>query len=123
MLQWYEYLIVFGVGGLICMIGQILVITTKITTARILVLFELIGAFLVAIGVFEPISNFAKAGINVPIIGFGAGLAKGAIEAAKTQGLLGVFTGGLASVAGGIAAAVGFGFLFGSIFKARTKKY
>ena len=123
MLPWYEYLIVFAIGGAICMIGQILVITTKITTARILVLFELIGTFLVAIGIFEPISDFAKAGINVPIIGFGAGLAKGAIEAVKTQGLLGVFTGGLASVAGGIAAAIGFGFLFGSIFKARTKKF
>lgn len=71
----------------------------------------------------EDVSDFAKAGINVPIIGFGAGLAKGAIEAVKTQGLLGVFTGGLASVAGGIAAAIGFGFLFGSIFKARTKKF
>lgn len=123
MLPWYEYLIVFAVGGLICMLGQILVITTKITTARILVLFELIGVFLTAIGIYEPISNFAKAGINVPIIGFGAGLARGAIEAVKTQGLLGVFTGGLGAVAGGIAAAVGFGFLFGSIFKARTKKF
>lgn len=123
MLPWYEYLIVFGIGGLICMIGQILVITTKITTARILVLFEMIGVFLAGIGVFEPISAFAKAGINVPIIGFGASLAKGAINAVKAQGILGIFTGGLASVAGGIAAAVGFGFLFGSIFKARTKKF
>lgn len=123
MLPWYEYLIVFGIGGLICMIGQILVITTKITTARILVLFEMIGVFLAGIGVFEPISAFAKAGVNVPIIGFGASLAKGAINAVKAQGILGVFTGGLASVAGGIAAAVGFGFLFGSIFKARTKKF
>ena len=122
MLPWYEYLIVFGIGGLICMLGQILIITTKITTARILVLFELIGAFLAAIGLYEPISAFAKAGINVPIIGFGASLAKGAINAVKAQGILGVFTGGLASVAGGLAAAIGFGFLFGSLFKARTKK-
>lgn len=123
MLPWYEYLIVFGVGGLICMFGQILVITTKITTARILVLFEMIGAFLAAIGIYEPISAFAKAGINVPIVGFGASLAKGAINAVKAQGLLGVFTGGLASVAGGLAAAISFGFLFGSIFKAKTKKF
>lgn len=123
MLPWYEYLIVFGIGGLICMFGQILVITTKITTARILVLFEMIGAFLAAIGIYEPISAFAKAGINVPIVGFGASLAKGAINAVKAQGLLGVFTGGLASVAGGLAAAISFGFMFGSIFKARTKKY
>lgn len=123
MLPWYEYLIVFAVGGLICMIGQILVITTKITTARILVLFEMIGVFLTAIGIYEPISAFAKAGINVPIIGFGASLAKGAINAVKAQGFLGVFTGGLSAVAGGIAAAIGFGFLFGMVFKAKTKKY
>ena len=123
MLQWYEYVIVFAVGGIICMLGQILIITTKITTARILVLFEMIGCFLAAIGIFEPISNFAKAGVNVPIVGFGASLAKGAINAVKAQGILGVFTGGLSAVAGGIAAAVGFGFLFGMIFKARTKKY
>lgn len=123
MLTWYEYFIVFGIGGLICMLGQILIITTKITTARILVLFEMIGVFLAAIGIYEPISAFAKAGINVPIIGFGASLAKGAINAVKAQGILGVFTGGLASVAGGLAAAIGFGFLFGSVFKAKTKKF
>ncbi|MCI7003499.1 MAG: SpoVA/SpoVAEb family sporulation membrane protein [Clostridia bacterium] len=123
MLPWYEYFIVFGIGGLICMLGQILIITTKITTARILVLFEMIGVFLAAIGIYEPISAFAKAGINVPIIGFGASLAKGAINAVKAQGILGVFTGGLASVAGGLAAAIGFGFLFGSVFKAKTKKF
>lgn len=123
MLAWYEYLIVFATGGFICMLGQILVITTKITTARILVLFELIGVFLTAIGIYEPISAFAKAGINVPIIGFGASLAKGAINAVKAQGILGIFTGGLAAVSGGIAAAVGFGFLFGLLFKAKTKKF
>lgn len=123
MLPWYEYFIVFGIGGLICMLGQILIITTKITTARILVLFEMIGVFLAAIGIYEPISAFAKAGINVPIIGFGASLAKGAINAVKAQGILGVFTGGIASVAGGLAAAIGFGFLFGSVFKAKTKKF
>ncbi len=123
MLPWYEYFIVFGIGGLICMLGQILIITTKITTARILVLFEMIGVFLASIGVYEPLSEFAKAGINVPIVGFGASLARGAINAIKTQGILGVFTGGLAAVSGGLAAAIGFGFLFGSVFKARTKKF
>ena len=123
MLPWYEYLIVFCVGGFICLIGQILIITTKITTARILVLFELVGAFLAAIDIYEPISAFAKAGINVPIVGFGASLAKGAINAVKAQNFLGVFTGGIASVAGGIAAAIGFGFLFGFLFKAKTKKF
>lgn len=120
--EWYFYLIVFGIGGLVCLIGQILVIKTKMTTARILVLFELIGVFLAAIGIFDAISAFCGAGINVPIIGFGASLAKGAINAVKANGILGIFTGGLQATAGGIAAAIGFGFLFGIIFKARTKK-
>ena len=122
MSDWYVYLIVFLIGGAVCFIGQILVIKTKMTTARILVLFELIGVFLQAIGLFDPISQFAKAGINVPIIGFGASLAKGAIGAVKANGILGIFTGGLTATAGGIAAAIFFAFIFGIIFKARTKK-
>lgn len=122
-MPWYlQYLVVFLTGGIICFLGQILIIKTKITSARILVLFELIGVFLQAIMIYEPISAFCKAGINVPIIGFGASLAKGAMNAVKTQGFLGIFTGGLASVSAGIAGAVGFAFLFGLIFKARTKK-
>lgn len=117
-----DYLIVFGVGGLICLIGQILIIRTKITSARILVLFELIGVFLGAVGLFEPIAEFAKAGITVPIIGFGASLAKGAIEGAKNEGILGVIKGGLSATAAGVAAAVTFAFVFALIFKARSKK-
>ena len=122
-MPWYlQYLVVFLTGGIICFFGQVLIIKTKITSARILVLFELIGVLLQAIMIYEPISAFCKAGINVPIIGFGASLAKGAMNAVKTQGFLGIFTGGLASVSAGIAGAVGFAFLFGLIFKARTKK-
>lgn len=117
-----NYLIVFAVGGFVCMLGQILVIKTKITTARILVTFELLGVLLQTIGIFDPISQFAKAGINVPIVGFGASLAKGAIGAVKANGILGIFTGGLQATAGGIAAAVGFAFLFSLLFKAKTKK-
>lgn len=117
-----NYLWVFLVGGFVCLLGQILVIKTKITTARILVTFELLGVLLQTIGIYEPISSFAKAGINVPIVGFGASLAKGAISAVKANGILGIFTGGLQATAGGIAAAVGFAFLFAIIFKARTKK-
>ncbi len=117
-----NYLWVFLVGGFVCLLGQILVIKTKITTARILVTFELLGVLLQTIGIYEPISSFAKAGINVPIVGFGASLAKGAIGAVKANGVLGIFTGGLQATAGGIAAAVGFAFLFALIFKARTKK-
>lgn len=122
MSEWYFYLIVFAIGGIICLLGQILVIKTKMTTARILVLFELIGVVLAALGIFEPISQFCGAGINVPIIGFGASLAKGAINAVKANGIIGIFTGGLQATAGGIAAAIGFAFVFGVIFKARTKK-
>ena len=117
-----KYLIVFAVGGFICLIAQILIIRTRMTSARILVLFELIGVFLQAVTLFEPIKSFANAGITVPIIGFGAGLAKGAIEAVKTDGILGIFTGGLTATAGGIAAAVGFGYLFALIFRSRSKK-
>ena len=123
MSDWYVYLIVFISGGLICFIGQILIIKTKMTSARILVTFELLGVFLAAIGLFDPISAFCKAGINVPIIGFGASLANGAINAVKAKGLLGVFTGGLEATAGGIAAAVFFAFIFGIIFRAKTKKF
>lgn len=115
------YLWAFLIGGLVCAIGQLLIITTKITSSRILVTFVLIGVVLQAVGIFDPISDFAGAGINVPIIGFGASLAKGAIGAVKSSGILGVFTGGLTATAGGIAAAVGFAFLWGLIFKSHTK--
>lgn len=116
------YLIVFLIGGAICMIGEILIITTNITSARILVTFEMLGVFLQAVGLYDYISNFAKAGVNVPIVGFGASLAKGAIGAVKTHGLLGVFTGGLTATAGGIAAAIFFAFVVALIFKSHTKK-
>ena len=117
-----SYLWVFLIGGFVCMLGELLIITTNITSARILVTFVLVGVFLEAIGVFDYISDFAKAGINVPIVGFGASLAKGVIGAVKAQGLLGIFTGGLTATAGGIAAAIGFAFLFALIFKSNTKK-
>ena len=115
------YLWAFLIGGIICALGQLLIITTKITSSRILVMFVLIGVVLQAVGIFDPISQFAGAGINVPIIGFGASLAKGAIGAVRATGLIGVFTGGLTATAGGIAAAVGFAFLWGLIFKSHTK--
>ena len=117
-----DYLWVFIIGGLVCMVGEILIITTNITSARILVTFVLIGVFLEAVGVFKYISDFAGAGINVPIIGFGASLAKGAIGAVKSQGLLGIFTGGLTATAGVIAAAIVFAFIFALIFHSHTKK-
>ena len=115
------YLWVFLIGGFVCMLGQMLIIYTNITSARILVTFVLIGVVLQAFNIFAPISEFAKAGINVPIIGFGASLAKGAMNAVQSKGLLGAFTGGLEATAGGIAAAVIFAFVFSLIFKSRTK--
>ena len=117
-----QYLYVFLVGGFICMLGQILVIKTQMTTARILVTFVTLGVILEAVGVYDYIFNFAKAGISVPIVGFGASLAKGAIKAVGEKGILGIFTGGLEATAGGIAAAVIFAFIFALIFKPRTKK-
>ena len=120
-MDYLSYLWVFLIGGIICAIGEVLIITTKMTSSRILVTFVLIGVILEAFGLYSPIFAFAKAGISVPIIGFGASLAKGAIGAVKASGFLGVFTGGLQATAGGIAAAVGFAFLFGLIFKARSK--
>lgn len=116
------YLKVFAIGGLVCMLGQILIITTKMTSARILVSFLLLGAFLETVGIYEPIRQFAGAGISVPIIGFGASLTKGAIDAGQSMGLLGVFTGGLTATAGGIAVAVFAGYIFGLIFNSKTKK-
>ena len=117
-----QYLYVFLVGGFICMLGQILVIKTQMTTARILVTFVTLGVILEAIGVYDYIFDFAKAGISVPIVGFGASLAKGAISAVRSRGVLGVFTGGLEATAGGIAAAIIFAFIFALIFKPKTKK-
>lgn len=115
------YLWVFLIGGFICMLGQVLIIYTNITSARILVTFVLIGVVLQAFNIFDPISSFTRAGINVPIIGFGASLAKGAMSAVKAKGLLGAFTGGLEATAGGIAAAIIFAFIFSLIFKSKTK--
>ncbi len=116
------YLRVFATGGLLCAIGQWLINRTNMTSARILVIYLLSGIFLEAIGVFEYIADFGQSGARIPIIGFGSALAKGVITAVEEQGLLGIFTGGLSAAAGGIAAAVGFSFLFALIFSSKTKK-
>ncbi len=117
------YLKVFLIGGFICMLGQILIIKTKITSSRILVLFVCIGAVLEAVGLYDPIVNFAKAGAMVPITGFGRSLAKGAIQGVKEMGFLGAFSGGLTATAAGITAAVLFAFIFALIFNSKTKKF
>lgn len=114
---------VFLVGGFICMLGQILIIKTNLTSSRILVLFVVIGAILEGLSLYEPIVNFASAGATVPITGFGRSLAKGVIDAVKEKGFLGIFTGGLTATAGGIAASVIFAYIFSLMFNSKTKKY
>ena len=117
-----DYVVSFLVGGFICMLGQILVVKTKITTSRILVLFLVIGMILELINVYAPFKEFAKAGASVPIIGFGASLARGAIMSAKEYGFIGAFTGGLTATAGGIAMAIFASFIFALIFSSKTKR-
>ncbi|HEY8362157.1 MAG TPA: stage V sporulation protein AE [Tissierellaceae bacterium] len=116
-----DYIKAFVVGGLICVIGQIILDSTKLTPAHILVSFLTAGVILGGIGVYEPLVKFAGAGATVPIVGFGYALAKGAIEGAKTNGVLGAFTGGITATAGGIAAAVIFGYIMSLVFKPKTK--
>lgn len=117
------YLKVFLVGGIICLIGQILIIKTKMTSARILVTFLVTGIFLEGLGLYDPIVDFGKAGATVPIVGFGRTLAKGVIKQVSTKGVIGLFTGGLTATAGGIAAAVFFSFIFSLIFSSHTKRF
>ena len=112
----------FVVGGLICVIGQILIDKTKLTPARILVAFVTTGAILGGLGVYKYLVDFAGAGATVPLTGFGYNLAKGTIESVKTDGILGAFTGGLKASAGGIAAAVFFGYIASIISKPKMKK-
>lgn len=116
-----DYLKAFIVGGLLCVIGQILIDKTKLTPARILVCYVVIGVFLGAIGVYKPLVEFAGAGATVPLTGFGYNLAKGVKEAVQQDGFIGIFTGGLKASAGGITAAVIAGLLASLIFKAKDK--
>ncbi|OON90271.1 MAG: stage V sporulation protein AE [Candidatus Epulonipiscium fishelsonii] len=106
-----EYIKAFVVGGGICVLGQILLDRTKLTSGRIMVIFLVAGAFLTAIGVYQPIVEFAGAGATVPIVGFGYALANGVMEEVTKEGLFGIMTGGLKATAGGISAAVAFGYL------------
>ena len=116
-----DYVKAFLVGGLFCLIGQILIDKTKLTPARILVSYVVIGVILGGIGIYKPLAEFAGAGATVPLTGFGYNLAKGVKEAVHQDGFLGIFTGGLKACAGGIAAAVFAGLLASLIFKAKDK--
>jgi len=113
------YLKVFIVGGLLCVIAQILIDKTKLTPARILVTYVVSGAILTAIGVYEPLVKFAGAGATVPLTGFGYSLAMGVKKAVAENGLFGAVTGGLTATSGGIAVAVIMGVVCAVIFKAK----
>lgn len=121
-IDWMQLLRCFLVGGLICIIGQILIDKTKLTPARILVTFVTAGVILGAVGIYKYLIDFAGCGATVPLLGFGANLAKGTIEAVKSEGLLGAFIGGVKASAGGIAAAVFFGYLASLVAKPKIKK-
>lgn len=116
-----EYLKVFITGGIICAIGQILIDKTKITPARILVVFLVMGVILYSIGLYQPLIDFGGAGATVPISGFGSNLAKGVIKEVDEIGFLGIFTGGVKAAAAGISSAIVFGFL-ASLFAKPTIK-
>ncbi len=111
----------FAVGGMICVAGQLLIDLTKLTPARILVTFVVLGVILGVLNVYEPLVEFAGAGAAVPLTGFGYTLSKGVREAVAIDGALGIFTGGLRAGAGGISAAIVFGFLAASVFKSKPK--
>ncbi len=116
-----EYVKAFLIGGIFCLIGQILIDKTKLTPARILVSYVVAGVILGAIGIYEPIVDFAGAGATVPLTGFGYNLAKGVREAINKDGFLGVLTGGIKATAGGITAAITAGLITSLIFKAKDK--
>jgi len=115
------YLKVFLVGGLLCAIGELLMLKTRLTPARILVGYVTAGVLLSAVGLYQPLVDWAGAGATIPLTGFGHSLAKGAIKGASEQGLLGAFTGGITGTAGGITAAIFFGYLASVLFTPKTK--
>ena len=121
-MDWSLLLRAFVVGGFICIIGQILIDKTKLTPARILVIYVTVGTILGGLGIYKYLVDFAGCGATVPLLGFGNNLAKGTIEAIQEKGFLGVFTGGLKASAGGVAAAVFFGYIASLISKPKMKK-
>lgn len=116
-----EYLRAFLIGGILCLIGQILIDKTRLTPARILVSYVVIGVLLGGLGLYKPLVDFSGAGATVPLTGFGYTLSKGVKESVNQDGFIGILTGGLKATAGGITAAVVAGLLAGIIFKAKDK--
>lgn len=117
----WEYGKAFLVGGILCVIGQLLIDYTKLTPARILVGYVVAGVILGAVGLYKPLVEFAGAGATVPLTGFGYNLAKEVQQAVQEQGLLGALTGGLKASAGGIAAAVFFSLIAAFVFKSSDR--
>lgn len=116
-----DYVKAFLIGGILCVIGQILIDKTKLTPARILVSYVVAGVLLSAVSLYEPLVEFAGAGATTPLTGFGHCLAKGVREAIEEKGFIGIFTGGLKAAAGGITAAIVGGLLAALLFKAKDK--
>ena len=121
-IDWMQLLRCFIVGGFICIIGQILIDKTKLTPARILVIFVTTGAILGGLGIYQYLIDFAGCGATVPLTGFGNNLARGAIEEVAKSGFIGAFVGGTKAAAGGIAAAIFFGYIAALISKPKMKK-
>jgi len=117
-----DYLFAFLVGGLVCLFAQLLIDLTKLTPARILVIYVVLGVFLGAVGLFEPLVDFAGCGITVPLVGFGGNVARGVRESVSESGLIGALTGGLSAASGGTAAALCFGYLVALFCNARPKR-
>jgi len=114
-----DYLFAFLIGGIFCVVGQILLDRTKLTMARILVIFVISGVFLTAIGLYDKIVNFAKAGAKIPLTGFGYVLVKGVEKSINESGFIGIFTGGLAAASAGIAIAIFLGFIISLVAKSK----
>lgn len=116
-----DYIKAFLVGGIICVIGQVLIDKTKLTSARILVLFVVLGCILGGIGIYPKIVDFAGAGATIPLLGFGNNLAKGVINEVNNVGLIGIFSGGIKAAATGITASIAFAFIMALIFNPKEK--
>jgi len=121
-INWIMLLKAFLVGGIICLIGQILIDKTKLTPARILVAYVTLGAILGGLGIYKYLIDFAGCGATVPLTGFGNLLSKGVISEVSSNGVIGAFTGGIKAAAGGIAAAIFFGYIASLVSKPKIKK-
>ncbi len=120
-MDWWMVVKAFAIGGVICVVGQLLIDLTKLTPARILVLYVTSGVALTALGLYDPLIEFAGGGASLPLTGFGYSLAKGVQQGVTEQGWLGIFTGGITGTAGGIAFAVTAALLCGLLAKSKEK--